>query len=135
MRTGAPRPGPAGRTLCGAGPFADRFCCEGVCCETGSCCNGEAICEAAAPGCLGCTINGRFYRDGVRNPDDLCQQCLAAESTTTWSNAMNGVICEAVIDDGIYYGDRVCCEGVCCELYACCNFSGACELTSAVNCQ
>lgn len=117
------------------GTFADRFCCEGVCCETGSCCNEEAICEAAAPGCIGCTINGRFYRNGERNPDDLCQQCLIDESTTTWSNTSNGYVCEAVIEDGVYYGDRVCCEGVCCALYDCCGVSGTCAAPSSGNCQ
>ena len=114
------------------GPFADRFCCEGVCCEAGSCCNAAEVCEAGAPGCRGCTIGGRFSFDGVRNPDDICQQCVAAESTTSWSHAPNGTVCEAVIDeDGVYWGDRVCCEGVCCpSVYDCCNLAGVCEQTT-----
>ena len=116
------------------GPFADRFCCEGVCCETGACCNAAEVCEAGAPGCRGCTIGGRFSFNGHQNPDDPCQQCVTTESTTSWSHAPNGNTCEAVIDDnGVYWGDRVCCEGVCCELYACCNRSGVCEQTT--NCQ
>ncbi len=118
------------------GPFSDRFCCEGVCCETGSCCNSADVCEFSAPGCRGCTIGGRFYFNGHQNPDDPCQQCVTAESTTSWSHAPNGNTCEAVIDEnGVYWGDRVCCEGVCCELYACCNLSGICEQTSPANCQ
>jgi hypothetical protein len=118
------------------GPFGDRLCCDGICCETGSCCRfGSDICEAGAPGCVGCTIGGRYFGDGFRNPDDPCQQCNVAESTTSWSMSPPGRVCEAVIDDdGVYWGDRVCCQGVCCELYACCNFSNMCELPH-VNCQ
>jgi hypothetical protein len=118
------------------GPFSDRFCCEGVCCVAGSCCNAAEVCEAGAPGCQGCIIGGRFYFNGAKNPDDPCQQCVIAESTTSWSNAPNGNVCEAVIDEnGVYWGDRVCCEGTCCPLYDCCNFSGVCERTVPANCQ
>ena len=113
---------------CGA--FADRFCCAGTCCDTGSCCNADDVCEAGAPGCVGCTIGGRLYRDGVHNSNDPCRQCRVEESTTSWSVGPNGFVCEAVITEGVYYGDRICCEGVCCDLYDCCSGSGICDASS-----
>lgn len=117
------------------GPFADRFCCDGVCCETGSCCNANETCEAGAPGCVGCTINGRYYGDNAPNPDDPCQRCRVELSTTSWSPGANGTVCEAVIVEGVYWGDRICCEGVCCELYDCCGVSGACHTPAEGPCQ
>ena len=110
----------------------DRYFCEGACCETGSCCNAAGTCEASRPGCVGCTMGGRFSGDGARNPADLCQQCRAERSTTDWSAGENGVVCEVMVENGVFSGNRVCCEGVCCDLYGCCSGSGIC---GATNCQ
>jgi hypothetical protein len=120
---------------CGA--LEDRFCCEGVCCETGSCCNQTGACQLGAPGCRGCVIGGRFFFDGIRNEADKCQICDVEQSTTSWSQAPNGLSCEMVVDDdGVFWGFRYCCEGVCCPSYAdCCSFSNTCEPLPSSQCQ
>jgi hypothetical protein len=101
------------RNFSRCGPFGDRFCCEGVCCETGSCCNATGICEFEAPACRGCVIGDRFFYNGIRNPENGCEICDTSRSTTSWTIRPNDVVCDTIVVDDVVW-NLYCCEGICC---------------------
>lgn len=112
----------------GCGPNEDRYCCNDICCELGACCHDADACEFGSPYCKGCVITGRFYRHLQRNPNNPCELCNADLDPAFWSNRENHQHCGPMIDDdGIYWGDLLCCEGVCCtDWYNCCRADGTC---------
>ncbi len=95
---------PRGETFtCGASDT--QICCNGFCCDPGQRCNLEDVCEPRP-----CEIDGITVEPFQRNPQDACQLCDPALSTTAWSNAPDGDPCGPSLD-------QTCCGGVC----------GACE--------
>ncbi|MGH2532942.1 MAG: hypothetical protein ACRDJW_11650 [Thermomicrobiales bacterium] len=93
------------------GPNHDQVCCNGVCCGQDECCNSPGHCEACE---LGCTIDGVVYTAGTTNPNDACQDCNPAMSTTLWTIVPNDSPCGGSVD-------QVCCNGVCCNPNWCCS--------------
>jgi hypothetical protein len=104
---------------------AIRVCCNGVCCEAGACCgeNGECGFDACTP--QGCVINGQQFEDGQENPNNPCQVCRLAVSTTSWTAQFGA--CGPT-------GEQFCCAGVCCELGACCNTADTCDFDACETC-
>jgi hypothetical protein len=95
---------PRGETFtCGASDT--QICCNGFCCDPGQKCNLEDMCEPRP-----CEIDGITVQPFQRNPQDACQLCDPALSTTAWSSAPDGDPCGPSLD-------QTCCGGVC----------GACE--------
>lgn len=87
---------------CGASDT--QLCCNGVCCPPGHSCNLEDVCEPRP-----CEIDGATVEPFQHNPQDLCQLCDPATSTTAWSIAPDGDPCGPNLD-------QTCCAGVCgCE--------------------
>ncbi|MFM2153023.1 MAG: hypothetical protein RL199_1458, partial [Pseudomonadota bacterium] len=86
---------------CGNGPglscgrSCTRRCAGGVGCRADIDC-ASLQCEGGACVPAGCVIDGRRYVDGARNPDQPCQSCSVAVSTSAWSPAAEGTQC----DDG-----------------------------------
>src|SRR5262249_17735836 len=81
---------PAG-TLCPARHYS----CEAD--GTQSPCIGALYCDQMAcinKSCVpGCYIAGSPYGDGNANPNDACQICQAATSTTMWTTKPDGASC------------------------------------------
>ena len=50
-----------------------------------------------------CTIDGQFYPSGAGNPNQPCQACEPATSTSGWTDLENGSECR----------NGVCCAGMC----------------------
>ncbi len=104
--TGAPDKFPCG-------PNLNQECCAGDCLPLGeTCCgagNGNRQDGTCAP--EGCTIDSVPYADGAVNPDNECQICAVAVSTTSWSSGGFGGCGPN--------GDRFCAGGVCCDLGIC----------------
>ena len=46
-----------------------------------------------APTCYGCRIGGICYDNGAVNPNNVCQYCDRAKSTTSWSYRPEGYLC------------------------------------------
>jgi hypothetical protein len=86
------------------GPNGDQWCCDGVCCALGDCCN-QGVCDPNL--CPTCAIDGVLYTTGDRNPANGCQVCDDRASKTSWSLIPANNYC----DDN---HDRVCCVGICC---------------------
>lgn len=104
---------------CGAsadciGTNAGTICAAGESCEVGSCEPGPAN---------GCTIAGVEYPEGSRNPNNTCEACITASSTTSWT--VDNV---AQCDDGLYctVGDT-CVAGTCTGSARDCSDSVACN--------
>ena len=73
---------------------------------------GNEVCEPE-----GCTINGVDYPNLALNPENECQQCDSAESTTDWSP--NGFASCGPTGEQFCSGGGVCCDlGVCPDLSA-----------------
>lgn len=106
--TAQPRNTPCGLTN-------DRFCCAGVCCPSGECCN--QIGECAPCGCEIGTLE--VVADGV-NPANTCQVCRPDENRLDWTVLGDGDACGNDLDD------RVCCGGSCCPQGQCCE-GGTCR--------
>ncbi len=62
---------------------------DGGTCSLGACVAGR--CKA------GCTIGGTFFADKDVNPENVCQLCDAAKSTTDWTPAATGKNCGGVM--------------------------------------
>lgn len=67
----------------------------------GTCSAGEA-CNAGSCS-AGCSIGGTFYGSGA-SINNACESCAPAKSTTTWTNATDGLSCTA---------SQVCVAGAC----------------------
>ena len=89
-------------------PPADSTCaegtqrCENACVDLSSStanCGACGTACAAAQRCVegacvsGCTVSGNFVGDGATNPDNPCERCAAATSTTSWSARADGSDC------------------------------------------
>ncbi|MGH2532945.1 MAG: hypothetical protein ACRDJW_11665 [Thermomicrobiales bacterium] len=77
------------------GESLNRFCCQGVCCEPGACCNAANVCELGGSSlCDGCLIEGIFYPDRTRNPaNSICQLCATNFSSTSWTTICRSDCC------------------------------------------
>jgi hypothetical protein len=87
----------------GAGKCAQTLAPNGSPCETGKVCNG-GMCNAA------CFIDGTLYVPNAQNAQNRCQICNPSVSTTAWSNATDGTVCDN--GDGCTKDD-VCQAGQC----------------------
>jgi len=94
--------------------------CSGIedVCEDDYACTGD-ICDEASDSCSNpvtsgwCLINGTCYEDGETNPDNPCEECSSASSSSAWSYAAAGSACS----DGYSCTDDACdgsgsCTGV-----------------------
>jgi hypothetical protein len=99
------------------GPNGDQVCCAGTCCPTGECCVDEACtpCE--------CQIDGESFAEGQVNPENECEVCDPAVSTTDWSAPSEPTRCAT--NEGLCCG-RECCFTQCCGDELCCASSAAC---------
>lgn len=97
------------------GDTETQVCCAGDCCEPGECCGAEGTCIPC-----GCTIDEVVHASGTPNPNNPCEICDPALSTTAWTPVTGGSPCAAS-------PDQVCCAGVCCAQGQCCNAAGQCE--------
>jgi hypothetical protein len=97
------------------GPDGTQFCCNGVCCVQGACCNDDRICEIGGGFVCeeSCLIDGQFFPRSFVNPANPCQECDPFDSTNDWSPRLNLFQC----------GDdlrQTCCNGDCCAPGTCC---------------
>jgi hypothetical protein len=72
---------------CGTTLANGQPCKAGSDCASGNCVGG-ACCSANS-----CFIDGACRADGATNPNNACQQCTPATSTTAWSPKENGTTC------------------------------------------
>ncbi len=89
----------------------------------GTACGSGLVCNTGATCISGCYIGGALYTSGAVNPNNPCQTCNPAASTTTWTNVGNGVLgCDGVCGSGkVVDSCGVCggnnaekgCDGVC----------------------
>jgi MYXO-CTERM domain-containing protein len=125
---------------CRQEPVADNTGCDdgdGLDCTAGSCQSGSCQAQLGA----GCAINNTCYADGDVNPNNACEQCDAATSTSTWSPRSQGTVCIAAgcLADGRFQPEAVCDgAGACgndpavsCGLFAC--DADACKTECAAN--
>ena len=97
---------PAGQTCgagtdCGTGNCVDSTCCgspscnDNLTCTTDSCATNDGTCKHTliAGNCL---IEGVCYAANATNPNNSCQQCTPATSTSAWSPKASTTTC----DDG-----------------------------------
>jgi hypothetical protein len=113
---------PSTELFCGDGTQA---CCNGACCDAGACCNADGTCGFDACTPEGCVIDGVQFEDGAENPANACQVCRVATSKTSWTPQFGQC--------GENF-DRFCCDGVCCELGACCNPDQVCDFDICQTC-
>ncbi len=87
-------------------------------------CDGLGACTHGPQG--QCTIGGQAVAAGAANPDDACQACDPASSTSGWSNRVQGFPCA---DDGLACTRDACDGAGACQhaLFAGCLIAGACE--------
>ncbi|HEY3450527.1 MAG TPA: hypothetical protein VGK67_29495 [Myxococcales bacterium] len=60
---------------------------------TASSCGAGKMCDPLGTCVAGCNIGGKVRLDGQVNPENPCEVCLAATSTTAWSPAADGKSC------------------------------------------
>jgi hypothetical protein len=95
----------------------DQVCCAGKCCEPEQCCTDGAC------GPCGCTIKGKSFADGDVNPDNECEVCDPATSTTDWSPPKEPTRCAT--NEGTCCG-KDCCFAQCCPGGLCCAGAAIC---------
>jgi hypothetical protein len=76
---------------------------------TNDVCNSKKVCEHSLKTGT-CLIGGACFTDGSSNPNDGCQACLAAQSTTAWSPRSDGFACGS---DNLACTKDVCAAGKC----------------------
>ncbi|NUN12113.1 MAG: right-handed parallel beta-helix repeat-containing protein [Myxococcales bacterium] len=81
-------------------------CTADFCSATGS---ETFVCGNSLTGGF-CLIDGQCYEKGEQHPNNPCQSCRPALSTSAWSNKNDGVVCEK---DNNLCTDDVCAAGVC----------------------
>lgn len=114
---------------------------------TGDICNGSGVCEhknkangttcgaglVCYSGSCGkeCFINGQFYAASTKNPNNPCEICNPAQSTTAFSPRANGTICN---DDNACTKVDTCQKGKCigsdpvvCTALDTCHEAGICD--------
>ena len=75
-------------------------------------CNGSGVCEHDVPAAT-CTIGESCFAEGTKNPENECQSCQTATSTTAWTNLGQGTACDDE-SPGLACTDDVCdANGVC----------------------
>jgi hypothetical protein len=84
----------------------DAQCCAGLVCGPA----GSSINNATTQCQPGCRIEGTFRSPGALNPDNACQSCQPAVSTTAWTNVTDGRTCND--GDACTYNDQ-CMKGAC----------------------
>jgi hypothetical protein len=118
---------PSGPKRCATneGLCCGRECCFTRCCVD-VCCAGSAVCGE----CGGdeCTIGGTTFPEGAVNLANTCETCNPFFSTLTWTALPDDELCGLV-------GTQFCCDGECCELGACCNNDGVCEIEGNFICE
>ena len=114
---------PSTELFCGEG--LGQVCCDGICCEQGACCSVDGVCGFENCEQQGCVIGGVQFEDGTENPDNACQICQVSNSTTEWTAQFGQC--------GPNF-DRFCCDGVCCELGACCTPDQVCDFDTCQTC-
>lgn len=99
-------------------------------------CSGEEVCGERAPNVCGCPceIGQDCFADGAQNPDNPCEVCDPAQSTSAWTIASGrscddgdqcteNDVCGA---DGTCAGDAVQCTAPQCRTASCDPDTGAC---------
>ncbi len=97
--------------VCQPGPAPD--CSDGIECTAGACVSTSATsfdCDTTVISSA-CRIADVCYQEGEANPDNPCQVCDPATSTTAWSDQADGLACDAD-GDGCTEGDS-CMAGAC----------------------
>ncbi|MEM1347344.1 MAG: PKD domain-containing protein, partial [Myxococcota bacterium] len=103
---------------CVASPLADGTACtsDNIACTDDVCRAGACQNELQAGNCL---IDGGCFADGVDNPMNQCEACVAASAPSAFTPKAAGVAC----DDGAFCTDADTCDGV-----------GACDPGPARDC-
>ena len=95
--------------MCAASNQSEWTVNVGAACGAGLVCNEDGVCASRY-----CHIDGVYYPDSYRNPDNLCKACLA-ENENSWTNLSDGTQCgsrhvcsggacyEGCFIDGSYY--------------------------------
>ncbi len=116
-----------GSGTCGHTTRADGSSCgSGLVCHGGSCASG-------------CLIGSTYYASGTINPDNACQACTPASSTSAWSNRSNGTTCNDgnactrndVCTSGTCGGTAYTCSPTACQTSSTCDGSGGCNVVNA----
>lgn len=68
---------------------------DGTACDTGKACH-SGVCEG------GCGIGSSYYEEGTGNPENPCQSCRPAESSTTWTDAPTATCVQGVSAGGYH---------------------------------
>jgi MYXO-CTERM domain-containing protein len=63
---------------------------DGIACHQAVCASGACTHPIAAGSCY---INGNCIAAGAQSPTNACQTCQPAVSTTSWSNVVDGTLC------------------------------------------
>jgi hypothetical protein len=113
---------PSSELFCGDGT---QVCCNGACCDVGACCSAEGVCGFDDCELQGCVIDGAQFEDGAENPANACQVCDISQSTTAWTPQFGQC--------GPNF-DQFCCNGVCCDLGACCSNDQVCDFDTCQTC-
>ncbi|MBX3250325.1 MAG: hypothetical protein KF901_24315 [Myxococcales bacterium] len=90
-----------GAGACSSG--MDRGCSDGLSCTADGCDESTRMCTATLV--EGCLIDGVCVAEGALNPDNPCELCDSAVSTSAWSPAPAGGTCD---DDVFCTVDDVC---------------------------
>jgi hypothetical protein len=85
---------------------------------------GEGLCWDDANSCV---IGDACYTAGQENPDNSCQICTPATSTTVWSNSSNGTSCLLEPDGGTCQNGTCTASGGPCD-FCCANTANQCPL-------
>ena len=101
------------------GPNFDRFCCDGVCCDLGACCNNDQICDFDF--CQTCAIDGVLYFPEDRNPANGCEICSSSQNKFGWTPLPDFSWCDEM-------QLTTCCSGSCCPPGESCR-DGSCQPT------
>lgn len=95
-------------------PCTDDTCANGMCTHpdsaSGTPCGGSGQCNGSGACSAGCDIGSNHYNAGDPNPQDGCQLCDPATSSTSWTAKADGVSCA---DDGNPCTNDMCSGGTC----------------------
>lgn len=100
-----------------------RTCDDQLPCTADACTPSGQCANSVIPGfCLVDSAFGgkRCEVDGAPNPDNTCQYCIAARSSTGWTTVADGELCDD--DDSCTHTDR-CVSGTCVGI----DYGGACD--------
>jgi hypothetical protein len=87
----------------------DTECNDNLSCTNDVCNPQKKVCEHPLKTGT-CLIAGACFTDGSSNPNDSCQACLVAQSTTAWSPRADGFACGS---DSLACTKDVCAGGKC----------------------